>query len=546
MITDRMRHTVIEVNSNKILSRDLVTKETEIQINLSAPSRMAFKIPRSEQWGSAANIKWKNWGQWIITEQEIDYVKKIIGCTLVTSNKVDRASGDLIMETTGFMGYPKGIPWLENFNPIAVDPFEVVQRVFAHVQSYINANLGVQVLPALSGTQMLPGYAFDGNILAFDFFALFIRAVDFVDCGDQIMSLARDLPFDMVEEAVWNPARTEVTKTLRLAYPYGGFKQTSLSFRVGENVLDAEYADDLDTEPATDVIVRSWAPGRVINTSISNADPTRLRRVIMEEDANINSTERAAALAKRKLQKRNVPKSFQEITIDVSHINAPLGSFWVGDSIHIQALDYPWIGAIDEWHRVTSISISDQEPGKAKIGVKVEGAFNYDPIEYDPDYEEEPTVDPNLLKNGYFGSNMSGWKSNRGAWIRTSQVQYGSTGGAVRIDCDDNGEELESHKIVITPGETLAVSCVVRYQEVVSAGAVPGFKLLVKTYNSGGPTGDSYVIDSVNDPEGVAGWQILDGNFVVPVGCNEMTVCFNVDSSVQEGIAWWTNARVLR
>lgn len=544
MITDRLRHTVLEMNTNKILSRDLTTKEMELQVNLSAPARLSFKVDHGQRYASSYGIQWKKYGQWIVSELEIDYVKKIVACSIVTECKIDRKTGDMILETTGFMGYPKGIPWLENFNPIAVDPFEVIQRVWAHCQSYINANLGVQVLPAVSGTQMLPGYAYDGNILAFDFFALFIRAVDFGDCGDQIVSLARDLPIDMVEEASWNADRTELTKVLRLAYPYGGLKQEHLSFRLGDNVIDAEYADDLDTEPATDVIVRSWAPGRVINTSISNADMTRARRIIMEEDANINSTERAAALAKRRLQKRNVPKSFQKITIDPSHINAPFGSWWLGDSIRVQARDYPWVGDIDEWHRIVSINIKDGEPFM-ELGLKVEGAFNYDPIEYDPDYDEEPTEDPNLLTNGYFGSNMSGWKSNRGQWIRTSQVQYGDTGGAVRIDCDDNGEELESHKVVVTPGETVRLSCVVRYSEVTSTDAVPGFLLRAGSYNSGGFVSVT-TVDYVNDPEGAAGWQILEGDFVVPVGTNEVTLRMTVDASVTGGIAYWTYARILR
>lgn len=547
VITDRYRHTVIEVNSDQILSRDLIVKDLEIVINLSAPTRLSFKISQGEQYASAYGINFKNWGQWIITEAEIDGIQKIIGATIVTDNKVDRESGDLIIETTGFIGYPKGIPWLENFNPIAVDPAEIIQRIWAHCQSYVNSNLGVEVLPSSTGTQMLPGYAFDGNILAFDFFAIFIRAIDFNDCGDQIISLARDLPLDLFEEAQWNVDRTEVTKTMKLAYPLGGLRQEYLAFKYGENVIDCEIADETDIEPVTDILVRSWAPGRVINTSISNADPTRLRRIKMEEDANINSTERAAALAKRKLQKRNIPKSFKTIKIDPNHTNAPFGNWWVGDTIFVEADNYPWYGNVAEWHRIVSISIKEDDPFM-ELGLKVEGAFNYDPIEYDPDYDEEPTEDLNLIKNGYFGRSTAGWKSNRGQWIRTNQIYYDDpNSGAMRIDCDDTGEEFESHRIQVTPGETLHCKCVVRYNNITQPGTGPGFIMRIKKYFAGGYIGAFTDVDSVLDPDGTGGWHVLQGDFVVPAtGVNEITMQFTVDPSVTGGTAYWTYARVLR
>lgn len=547
MITDRYRHTVIEVNSNRILSRDLTAKETALKVNLSAPSRLSLKIDRGQQYGSAFGIQWKSWGQWIITEMEIDGVQQIVGATIVENPHVDPKTGDMVIDATGFMGYPKGIPWLENFNPIAADPAEVIQRIWAHCQNFVNSNLGVSVLPASTGTQMLPGIAFDGSTLSFDFFALFIRAVDFNDSGDQIISLARDLPLDLFEEATWNEDRTEVNKVLRIAYPLGGVQQDHLSFRYGDNVIEATPADEFDIEPVTDIIVRSWAPGRVINTSLSNSDPTRLRRVMLEEDANINSTERAAAMAKRKLQKRNIPKSFSKITIEPNHINAPLGKFWVGDSIYVEARNFPWVGDVEGWHRITGISLTDTQP-LVELDLKVEGAFNYDPIEYDPNYEEGPTEDPNLLHNGYFGRNLAGWYSRRGQWFRVNEPFYGEIDtGSVRIDCDDAGERFESHKVSVTAGEALNTICKVQYREVTSTGSVPGFILRMNLYKDGGFV--SYVdIDSILSPASVAGWQTLEGVLNIPSdgSVNEASMEFNVDASVTGGTAFWTYARILR
>lgn len=547
MITDRLRHTVIEVNSNKILSRDLISKETQVKANLSAPARVSMKIDRGQQFASSAGIEWKSWGQFIVSELEFDGVQKIFTCAIVENASVDEESGDMVIDAIGFLGYPKGIPWLENFNPIAVDPAEIIQRIWAHCQSYSNANLGVTVYPALTGTQMLPGYAFDGSMLVFDFFAIFIRAVDFVDCGDQIISLARDLPLDLFEEAEWNETKTAVNKKIKIAYPLGGYEQQHLVFRHGDNVIKASPAEEMDIEPVTDVIVRSWAPGRIINTSISNADPKRLRRVMLEEDANINSTERAAAMAKRKLQKRNIPKSFSKITIDPSHPHAPLGSFWVGDSIFIEAPNFPWKGDIAEWHRIIGITIKDTDPF-VELDVKAEGAFNYDPIDYNPDYEEEPTEDPNLLSNGYFGKNLSGWIARQGQWFRVNQPYYDDVNtGSVRVDCDDNGERFESHKISVISGETLNVECRVRYQDIVLGSSGAGFILRINKYKDGGFVGYTDV-DSVNSPEGTGGWQWLNGAIAIPGddSVNEITMQFTVSDIIENGITWWTYARVLR
>lgn len=170
MITDRLRFTVIEVNTNNILTRDLVVKQPEVTVNLSGPSRVSFSIDQGQQYTSSYGIDWKNYGQWIIPELMTDqFGPVVLGAQLVTDNKVDPQSGDLQIDGTGFLGYPKEIPWLENYNPIAVDPAEVIQKIWAHLQSFPNANLGVDVQPSTTGTQMLPGYGFDGNIFSVDF-----------------------------------------------------------------------------------------------------------------------------------------------------------------------------------------------------------------------------------------------------------------------------------------------------------------------------------------------------------------------------------------
>lgn len=545
MIIDRMRFTVIEVNTNTILATDLVVKEPILTLNLSSPAKLGFSIDQGQQYASAFGIEWKNWGQWIIPEIETDQFGKIVlGALLVSDNKIDPQSGDLQLDCIGFLGYPKGIPWLENFNPIAVDPSEVIQRIFAHVQSFPNANLGIDVLPTSTGTQMLPGYGFDGSILSFDFFAIFIRAVDFIDCGDYLFSLARDLPLDLFEKVSWNSDRTEVTKTVQIAYPLGGLQQDNLAFRLGENVINVERAEEMDIEPVSDIIIRSWVPGKVYSSQLSNADTTRARRVAMEEDANINSTERSAAWAHRKLTRRNIPKYFSKITIDPNHPNAPFGSWGLGDSILVEAQNFPWTGDISEWHRITSITIKQDEP-LIELGLKVEGAFNYDPIEYDPDYDANPTVDSNLLSNGYFTRSLAGWYKKKGSWIRVGTAGYTSD-GCVRIDCDDDGEELQSEKVFVLHGETFDIQAAVRFQDITVSGTPPWtLAIQLRAYKDGGQVGLTETLDSYFHT-GTGGYQLLTATWAVPLtDINEISISLVVNDNVTGGIAFWNNVRIV-
>lgn len=532
MITDRPRYIVEQVNTGIIMNRDLEVLEPNFGGQLSGPGLLRFQL------SPQANPLY-NWGknrQWVHVEMEFDGVRRIVLSTIVKS-AVPNAEGKLDVECNGFAAYPKGKPWLEDYNDIAVDPFFIVAKVWAHVQSFSNAQLGVEVYPQSSGTQMLPGFGFDGTTLVFDFFAIFIRAVDLADCGDQINGLARDIPFDYFEESGWNEDKTEIWKKIHLAYPKGGFKQDHLAFVMGENVMSAELADEKDIEPATDIIVRGWQPGKVYSSRLSNAGNDQLRETIMEEDAKINSSERAAAWAKKKLQRRNVPKHWKKILIDPNHPNAMWGTFKEGDTIFVRG-EHPWYGDIGLWHRITSWAY-DVKSGLIELQLKAEGAFNYDPIDYDPDYEE--VRPPNKLHNGFFGSNLAYWNRIAGSWIRTNQGGFDSP-GCVRIDLDDGYAALRSERIYAPPGEINNVSAYVRWQGVSSTPGA-GFVLRVVFFNNGVLT-TQLDVDWYNNPTGIHAWQRLEGDFTMPEGSNEFAVQLTATSNVTDGVAFWDDVIV--
>lgn len=372
-----MRFIVEEAVTGNILSRDLKVLEPKFTRRLSGPAHLEFMVPYEGE--IPGNIEFKPYGQIIHVEETIQGVRKVIGSCIVQPATEPDPSGTLKVVAQGFSGYAEGIPWLDNYNPIAVDPFQIIHRIWNHIQSQTNGNLGVTVTPASSNTLLLPGFGFDGTNLIINFFAIFVRAIDFRDCGTEMKYWARDIPFEYLEVSEWDTNHTAVNKSLVLAYPRRGVQRTEIAFKLGENVIDASAMPESEIDWASVVIVRGWFPGVVYQGELANADPTRFRRVIMQEDANINSQERAEVAAKRKLAKHQIPSHWSKIIIDMYHPNALFGSFEVGDDIYVQGL-MPRVGKVAEWHRITAYTI-EESTGRCEIEMKHVEAFNYDPIE---------------------------------------------------------------------------------------------------------------------------------------------------------------------
>lgn len=372
---DRWRIAVEDVHG-EILARDVVPQNVKITKILSGPSMIEFDIHPSEPsiQTPTGPIQFKPFGHWIHASKG----DSIWASGIVKPSEVDPQSSILHLRAEGFSNYPKGIPWLQNWNPIAVDPFEIVDRIWDHLQSYPNGNLGVTVYPTVSGLQMLPGFSFNNEILSQDFFAIFIRSVDRNDCGDYINNLARDIPFEFIEESAWNTTHSGVEKKIRLGYPFVGVTQNALRFRIGENITETTPKQEVQIQWASDVIVNGYFPGKVYSSALSNTDPDRYRQVLDEEDLHINSNERAAVWNKRKLTKRQVPSYFESIIIDPYHPNAPFGTFDVGDKIMVEGV-MPWVSSDYHLeHKIMMITWDEQKGMELRL--MAEGAFNYDPI----------------------------------------------------------------------------------------------------------------------------------------------------------------------
>lgn len=516
------RYIIEEARTGRILVRDLKVQKPQLMKKLSGPAVLEFEVDYRDASvqhpDGTGPIIFKPWGHWCHVEKVVKGERKILASTLFQPSDIDPESGILKARWQGFSGYIKGIPWLQNWNPIAVDPAGIVDKIWKHVQSYANGNLGVipyslaedgsKTIPPVTNTQMLPGFSFDSNNFIMDFFAIFIRRTDFTDCGDYITKLARDIPFDFFEESNWNEDHTVVQKWIQIAYPRGGALQENLAFRMNENVLFGKSRTESEMDWTSDIGIRGWFPNKVYSSVLSNADPLRYRRFMLEEDAHINSTERSAAWAHRQLTRRQTPPYWENITIDMYHPNARFGTWDVGDQVRVQGIA-PWVGEIDQVHKIIAWTM-DEASARVEMTLRAEGAFNYDPIFFDGKFL-------NLLQNSSFTASMFSWTKALGSWTRDALTGYNSL-GSVKVTADGNEKILMSENIPVSAGDRVDASCSVFWEGVTTPlGPEAPLQVCVNFYDASNTLIQTIVFDDTAADGDADDWVTIGNNdYLVP------------------------------
>ncbi len=528
---NRWRVIVQETRSGEIVARDVIVKNLVVQRALSAGCDIAFDVDFHDP--SVAGIYFKPWQQYIHLEK-VMLGKRRIWCTgIVQPSDVDPNSGVLHLKAKGFAAYPKGIPWLEDLNWVANDAYEPVVEIWRHLQEdFPNGNLNVEVYPKTSGVEMLPGYGFDGDLLNMNFFATFVRAVDKLDCGDYIDALARDIPFDYVERSEWNSDRTDIIKKIHLGYPRLGLIQETIAFILNENVLSAKPHTETETDWVSDVGVTGWFPGFEYSSTLANADPNRLRRYLDEATANIDSNERAAAWAHRRLARRQTPAYWEQITIDPNHPNAPMGTFDVGDTIIVSGF-MPWVGHIRQYHKIIAIQF-DVGKNTCQLQLMAEGAFNYDQIFY-------PDGSSNIIDNHAFNNNLSGWTPTGPGWAWDGSQGHAALGSAT-ITADGADHDLLTQPYGLSDFQIFPMNVSVKCTGAVSSGA--SVSIVAQFYDDALVPTQAVQVGVIN-PNGTVPWRKLGGRSVLtPVGSTHVALRLHVGAAMTAGQIWFDDAEL--
>lgn len=533
----KFRVIVQEIRTKKIVSRDLVVKNLQMIRTLSGPSIIEFDIDYHDP--SVAGITFKPWGHIIHVEREVLNVRKIWVTGIMQPSEVDKKTGLLRLRALGFSNYPKDLPWLEDWNPITCDAFEPVHKIWNHIQSFANGDLGVDIYPAESGVEMLPGYAYDGDILSLDFYAQFIRASQKRDCWDHINGLSRDVPFDYFERSEWNADRTDIDLSIELAYPRGGYIQSNLAFVLNENVFEADARPDADIDFISDIGVSGYYPGKEYSFELANADPTRIRRYMKEEDSQLNSNERAAAWAKKHLARRQTPPYWDSIIVDMEHPNAPFGYYDVGDTINVRGY-MPWEGEVSREHKIVAITISEQQ-GICELKLKAEGAFNYDPIYY-------PANETNIINNNAFDTNLNTWDQEPDdGWVHDAAQGVKNLGSANTVA---NGTErtLMCERYAINDMIRIPVSAWVKAEHVVEAKSpnlAHTLRIDALMYLADGTLRQRAEVAGTICGGVYLPWKKIHGTVLVPDEVTHIELKLVVTHDILQGQIWWDDVEMI-
>lgn len=527
---DRFRVIVQATRTGEILSRDMTVTNLTVQRQLSGWCSVSFDIDSHDP--SVAGIEFKAWGQYVHLEKTMQGKRRIWATALVQPSEIDKQSGVMHLTAKGFANYPKGMPWLENINWATNDIFDPVVEIWNHLQSYPGGNLNVQVYPQKSGVEMLPGYAYNGTLLNPNYYASFIRAVDKLDCGDYIDALAKSSPFDYREESEWNADRTDVIKRIHLGYPRLGDEQAHLAFVLNENVLAAQPHTEVADDWVSDIGISGWFPGVEVSAELTNADPDRLRRYLNEEDLLVDSNERAAAWAHRKLARRQAPPYWETITIIPDHPNAPFGTFDVGDTITVSGY-MPFVGDLMQDHKIMAIAF-DEKSNTCQLTLKAEGMFNYDPI-YFPDGQV------NMVENPNFDNDLRGWNFGESTY-RWDGTQGVSALGSATVTANGATLDLLTDPYGVSHFQQFPLSIYVKCTQAVSTGTP--IQLRVQFYDDDLMETESVLIDALANPVGTVAWRKLAGNVITPVGSTHAALCLRVDSDMTAGQVWVDDAEL--
>lgn len=338
--------------SGEWIDKDLKLVGGQVMTALSAPRAISGSLPIEFKDLKLADgsIAIRKWGCLLIAEQAgYDPV-----CGIVDGVGVEGES--LTIEAGGFSMYPNGMPWLAaDFAGVDVDPLDMVRKIWAHIQSYPDGNLGVQVdalkSPIRVGEEERTVEFSTGDGAAVEFetgpFRLAWWATD--DLGKTHADIFSDHPLAYRERSYWDGE--DIRHRLELGYPGLGLRRQDLRFEIGVNVIQAPPAEDMDY--ASEVLVMGAGEGRTKVRATQSKPTGRLRRVLATTDSSLTSKKAAQAAAGPLMAGMAGGFGIDSVVL-VDHDNARFSEFEEGDEIFVQG-DAGWI-QLAHWVRIEDMT----------------------------------------------------------------------------------------------------------------------------------------------------------------------------------------------
>jgi hypothetical protein len=445
------------VLSKKFLHWDLPISDAEVSYVLSGPTIIRGRFNPEQL--DMQNIGLEPWGTWI--HMEDNGIIRASG--ILQPQKVSPFGEEISIEAFGPSAYPANMPFLGELSLINADPADIVRSIWAHLQSYPDAKLGVVVTgstperigkplpppPPTAASGIIPD-ATQAAQLILDRLNLVPPLTTFEDwtwngapalvkthndtligefkeehptasslgdeaktwlegyiathgpgtqqpdpatkddkpyglvwweapdCGQEIENLAKQTPFDFLERAEWNAAKTDVLHYIDLYYPRAGrrlIEPNDPRFIEGENMIHGVGPEEHPNQYASEVLLMGKGEGRTMvrGYAAKPSERGRVRRVHIMDRSMVGDVARANALSAEELVKRDAFMEIESVEIDGRHDNARLGTFRPGDDILVIARA-PWTGLLRQWSRIVAYTFNTQTESVA-VDIRRADAF---------------------------------------------------------------------------------------------------------------------------------------------------------------------------
>lgn len=259
---------------------------------------------------------------------------------------IDPVTGSLSVSVMGLSGYPNGQPFTEGDtwppNPYPVDginPMDAVRKIWSHLQSQRNGDLGVQITGDAPGKkigrQVAQGeFDTENGVLSFEYEPFLLRDFETLDLGEKLSLLHQNTPLSYRERHEWNLDETEMSHFIDYSYPSAGVRRTDYRLVMGENI-DFSAIESFEEEYASEVLGLGAGEGAAMVRGLAyRANETRIRRAIAVEDKAARTPAAIATSARLELQSRIGLDEVTEITVKPSHRDE-LSGLRPGDTIRL-------------------------------------------------------------------------------------------------------------------------------------------------------------------------------------------------------------------
>lgn len=193
--------------------------------------------------------------------------------------------------------------------------------------------------------------------------------------GDHVDDLVSESGAPQYTNACSYQANGTIQRRLALGYPRLGARRRDISFATGVNIVDAPPVKRSGDDYANVVIGTGSGEGTATRFAVDPVRDGNLRMEAVLALPTVNGTDVLGRRIHAERLRRQTIGQVDQITVR-DHPNAPLGSWQIGDDVHV-SVHNQWV-SYTGWCRVTADSYKpDDSPDQAVLTLQRADSFHY-------------------------------------------------------------------------------------------------------------------------------------------------------------------------